>query len=350
MVYLIYYNLKSNYRRYEKGISKHKISYFNIIVISLIVAFWAVWNFNVGFEDHELYGYQFEIRKYNPGYNQSYGLGLVWDFLHQFTYERNTMFRFMIFCGNFLTLAAYRRDKNIKPQAMLILFLSEYFMYSFVAIKQFIATGFSFLFFADFSNNKKIRSIIWIPLAIMFHEMAYILIPIFFALYFKKNKFMRNCIILGTTVLLLLPTVTNRVLPHLFSLVPALEKQIGPYMDFGELRLQSNYMTVLKGLPFYIGCIIPKWIENEKKLQDPNYNLGSALTIISALFVLASFYNYWYFRFSYLFMLPVFSYIVNITDKTESSDVIVLKKLFILSFVGLTLKYMLQMYFQYGGI
>ena len=350
MVYFIYYNLKLNYQRFEKGISKHKISYFNIMVISLIVAFWAVWNFNVGFEDHETYGHQFEIQSYNPGYNQSYGLGLVWDFLHKFTYKRNTMFRFMIFCGNFLTLSAYRRDKNIKPQAMLILFLSEYFMYSFVAIKQFIATGFSFLFFADFSNNKKLRSIIWIPPAIMFHEMAYILIPIFFALFFEKNKFMRNCMIFISTVLLIFPTVANRALPYIFSFVPELEQQLDSYMDVGKLRLQSNYFTVLKGLPFYIGCIIPIWSGNENRLQAPNYNLGRALTIMSSLFVLASFYNYWYFRFSYLFMLPVFSYIVNITEDAKSSDVIILKKLFVLSIAGLTLKYMLQMYFKYGGI
>lgn len=350
MVYFIYGNLKSNYQNYEQGNSKHKISYFNIAVISLIVAVWAVLNFNVDFEDHAIYGYQFELRSYNPGYRQSYGLGLVWDFLHLFTYNRNTMFRFMIFGGTFLTLTAYRKDKSIKPQAMLILLLSEYFLYSFAAIKQFIATGFSFMFFADFSNNKKLRSIIWIPLAIMFHEMAYILIPIFFALYFEKNKLFKNCMICGATVLLLFPAVANKALPYVFNLVPDMEQQIDIYMNAGGLILQSNYATILKGLPFYVGCIIPKFIEKEQKLHVPNYNLGNALTILSSVFVLGSFYNYWYFRFSYLFMLPVFSHIVNITENTKSSDVKGMKKLIILSLAGLTLKYMLQMYFKYGGI
>lgn len=350
LVYLVYQTLEIGYKGHKQDKSKSKVSHLYIIVVSYVIAVWAVWNFHEGLGDHYNYAFRFENKQDTTIYLQSYGLGLIYDFLHKFTTNSDTMFIAVIFLGNYLTFWAYRIYDKATPHAMLFLMLSEFFLYNFAAIKQFVAVGFSCLFFAHFFSGKRIWCIIWIPLAIMFHEMAYLLIPVYFILLFQDNRYIRVGALCVFVLIFLLPFVFNRVISLIYRFIPVLGEQLLAFLQ-GSADLQgTNFATILKGAPYYLFSLMPLFHKGSSKGVVANYNGGQFLTNLCTIFVLASLFNYWYFRFSYLMMLPVFVHIDNVVDAVDSNDAIVMRHVAVLTIVGLTVKYLFQMYFTYGGI
>lgn len=349
LVFFIYQTLKISQKRQERDPWRPRVSHLYIITVSLVFALWAVWNFNEVTGDHHNYAFRFENKNDGTIHLQSYGLALIYDFLHNFTTNSDIMFITVIFIGNYLTFWAYRIHSNATPHTMLFLLLSEYFLYNVVAIKQFVAVGFSFLFLAQFFSGRKIFCVVWIPLAIMFHEMSYILIPIYFILLFQNNRIVRIGAIGAFVLVFLLPAVFNRVMPSIISIIPALGAQLQDHLVSGVAQ-GANLATILKGVPYYLFSMMPLFHKSTFTSTDKNYYGGQFLTHLCTIFVLASFFDYWYFRFSYLMMLPVFAHIDNVVEDADSKDVILLRHVAILTLVGLTLKYLFQMYFKHGGI
>lgn len=349
LVFFIYHTLKLGYKKHNENPAVPKVSHLYMIVVSLTIAIWAVSNFWEG-EDHYNYAFRFENINDYTIYLQSYGLGLIYDFLHKFTTNSDIMFIVVIFLGNYMTFWAYRIHDKATPRAMLFLMLSEFFLYNFVAIKQYVAVGFSCLFFAHFFSGKRIWCLVWIPLAIMFHEMAYLLIPIYFILLFQDNHYIRVGALGVFTLVFLLPFVFNQLIPLVNRFAPMLGEQLSVHLQGGFLEDGTHFATILKGAPYYLFSLMPLFHKSTSKNVVANYNGGQFLTYLCSIFVLASFFNYWYFRFSYLLMLPVFIHIDNVVEVSDVNDVMILRHIAILIMTGLTIKYLFQMYFIFGGI
>ncbi len=350
LVFFIYQTLQISQKRQERDPWRPRVSHLYIITVSFLFALWAVWNFNDGEGDHYNYAFRFENLNDGTIQLQSYGLALIYDFLHQFTTNSDIMFVVVIFIGNYLTFWAYRIHEKATPHSMLFLLLSEYFLLSFVGIKQFVATGFSFLFFAQFFSGKRVWCIVWIPLAIMFHEMAYLLIPIYFVLLFQDNRYIRLGALGAFALVFLFPFVFYQIIPLINRFVPALGEQIMSHLQGGFMGERTNSATVLKGAPYYLFSLMPLFHKGASKGVVANYNGGQFLTNLCTIFTLASFFNYWYFRFSYLMMLPVFVHIDSVVDAVDSNDALIMRHVAVLTIVGLTVKYLFQMFFKSGGI
>ena len=302
LVYVVYQTLEIGYKQHQQDSSKQKVSHLYIFVVSFVIAVWAVWNFLDGSGDHYNYAVRFERIDDTSIHFQSYGLGLIYDFLHKFTTNSDVMFVVVIFLGNYLTFWAYRIYDKATPRSIMFLMLSEYFLYNFAAIKQFVAVGFSCLFFAYFFSGKRIWCLIWIPLAIMFHEMAYLLIPIYFVLLFQDNHYIRIGA-LGVFVLtFLLPPVFNRILPLIDAVIPVLGAQLRSFL-YGYYSPGTGAVTILKGVPYYLFSLMPLFHKGISKKAIANYHGGQFLTNLCTIFSLASFINYWYFL---LFITNIF--------------------------------------------
>lgn len=351
LVYVVYQTLEIGYKGHQQDSRKLKVSHLYIIVVSFVLAVWAVWNFLEGAGDHYNYAFRFENVDDTTIYLQSYGLGLIYDFLHNFTTNSDTMFVVVIFLGNYLTFWAYRIYDKATPRSMLFLLLSEFFLYNFAAIKQFVAVGFSCLFFAHLFSGKRIWCLVWIPLAIMFHEMAYLLIPIYFILLFQDNYYIRLGALGAFALIFLLPFVFTRIISMISAIIPTLGVQLREFLyGYESMGMGTNFVTILKGVPYYLFSLMPLFHKGTSKDVIANYNGGQFLTNLCTIFVLASLFNYWYFRFSYLMMFPVFVHMDKVVEAVDSNDALIMRHIAVLTLVGLTVKYLFQMFFMYGGI
>lgn len=226
----IYLFLKGQKRKSEKN-GTPKITVVQIILISLVITLYA----QIGFAsqpwgDHVVY-----TSRFSSGIDiseESIGLNLIYKLLHLFTYDANVMFFVVILFSSIVLLIGYRKNEKFTPEVFLVLLLSEYFLYGFMAIKQMIANSFAVLFFDEFFKGKKIKSLIYIFLTILFHEVGYILFVIFIALSCSKNKRFRFAFYAFLIFLILFyKEIISTVLTVITSLLPKLAQQLVPYMD-----------------------------------------------------------------------------------------------------------------------
>lgn len=352
---LIYCILQNDYERTnKKSVAKQKVvaklRISTAVFLSVLIASYALIGFgDIGEGDHYQYAWRFEQ---NVSIEvQSVFLNWIYDFLHLFTNNPYVMFFFVISLGVFLVFMGYRKYKDLTPIVLILIFFTEFFLHGFQQIKQLLANGFACLFFAYYFNNKKLKSIIFIVLAMLCHEAAYLLILIFLLLVLSKKPSISIGLLLGFSFILLYPPLLNYIFPILKIRVPTLWQQFEPYLTSNnQLKISLNYFTALKGLPIYILFVIALLNYKQGKEKIPNYLNYLILTAIAGVFVLASSYFYWLFRFSLVLYLPLCNFSVAIYDYLkEKKDLLILQGAFLV-LVVLTFKQLIQMFFIHGGL
>lgn len=338
-----------DFNSFKRGYIKHKIRISNIIFLSLLISIYAIFSFPKEFIGDHFYYFDRFVNNISIE-SESKGLDFLWRLIHNFTNNGYIMFFVVIFIATFLVLFAYRCFDDAHPLVIVVLLSSEFFVYGFAALKQYVANAFAFCFFAYFFKNKKIRSIIFIVLAILFHEAAYILVPIFIILCFSKKSTVM--LVLSAIGVFLVPVFIDDILRIFQEIVPSMSEQLERYLtDDGSLIEKANFLTILKGIPIY--CItffgILKYNVYSKKIK--HYNQYLVLCIIASASILMSFYMYWFFRISYLMLLPIYFFGIKLyhclTDQKEKI------LYFLVTFVllgGLTIKYIVQMFVNFGGL
>lgn len=250
----------------------------------------------------------------------SAGLGLVIQLIHFFNGSVETLYYFTTFMCMFVTLLAYRNSKVAKPKDLLLLFLSQYVVTTFTALKQSYTSAFATLFFVLLLEGKGKRKdcicIILITLAILFHPTGFVLVPIYFVIKCHKNK---KDIILFFFVMLPIGLFFEPLMLFLaemiYPMVPSLAEKIISYLGESRERFpDSSMFAFVKGVPYYFITLLGLVKRDKLLYRIRNYdNYLICIGTASFLYIM-SIYNQWLSRFIYLFSFVAFVFFGLIVD------------------------------------
>lgn len=307
--YIAYLLADRNYRKGKAG-----LSWVQIAICSLLYGFhYLICSNGELIRDKAYYAYRFlsgqDVSK------ESYGLDWSYKLLRPIISD--TEFLFFIFTTVYIGLSfvSYRYYKQRNPLALLLLLTSLYGLWATI-LKQEISqalTGISMMLFFNLYYVGFLKKVlmcavmcIFIVAGILFHEAAYIIPLVLFAMCFLHLNFIRYFIFAAITLVLVLWShVQNYLYGSIGTYSEELAEQTYSYTSDGLGTGQSS-LTIVKGLPFYILVLVA--ILKRRKYVDliPNYDKYLFLVVVSSVFILLSAYNYWYFRFSLYFYLPMF--------------------------------------------
>lgn len=279
------------------------------------------------------------------------GLNLLADFLHIFTNEPKVLFFTVSFLCLFVTLIAYRIFDEAEPQALLLMSMSTYCIYSFYLLKQGPSIAFAAISLAALFKKKWLLSIALLIIAITFHEAALILIPLYIVLLGAKKRLMRifEYIVLILSVIFF--SVASSVATEFIrQWLPNLTEQVSGYVDEGGNIVQSfNFLTILKGFPYYVITFYGLWKRPLLKDKIKNYDRFLVLSTFASAVIIMSAYMYWIWRFAAYCYFPMFIFASLILRESAGKE----RQIFYLLVGGtlflFTIRYLFQMFFLYGG-
>lgn len=347
MLFFVYFIVQKQY------LKKKKLSVAIKVFISLLfMAYSIISTAHPYVMDKIIYALKFSSDIYSEQVlADSMGLWLVQYLLHFFTYNPMVLFSFISFVFTYIILTAYNKCEEAKPISLLLLLVGEFFIFSFYQLKQCISTALITLALVEYFNNKKITSYIYIFIAILFHESSLIIIPVLILLKGSQNKLIRLFEYLCFVFFILFFNQINAFIIRLFIfIVPSLESHMSIYVNDYSMTTNLNFMTILKGLPFYIITIVA--MLEKKNLKDKkNVDSYILLSCINCMTIILSGYMYWMFRFGIYFH---FSNVILATYVIDNFKFEYNRRFFKLSVIGvfllLTIKLWIQYYFNYGGI
>ena len=291
-------------------------------------------------------------------------LGLNWLFeqLRPISLSASFLWFSTAFLFVFITFVAFKYFKQASPYSLLFILCSIYFFFGFAGMKQSFANAFGCFSFMLYFNmpylkerRKKWLSVFFIILsiiaAILFHEVAMLLIVLYIAFLGWNNKWFRNLgWIFMVIAIVAFPYLSKILFADLAALSESLEEQTAGYAN-QENGSVGNYMTVFKGLPYYIITYVGFMKRKQLLTSIVNYDRYLLLAATVSLTTLASYFNYWYFRFGMLMYLPVFVFSVALYENLSRVETPRkwLKAAYVVT-VLLSVKELAQYYFIYGGI
>lgn len=214
-------------------------------------------------------------------------------------------------------------------------FIFMIFPYSFNIMRQVLAIVLVMYSFMHLFENKNIRSLLFLILAIMFHKPAIVLIPIYLCHLFVKNKKMRNAlmiVIYSLIVALFLSNILNLVN------IDALSRYTS-YLDMSEFDYRLIFTTIIKQIPIIL--ILYLFRREFKEDNKDNYTY-IAIFIIGFIFLVLGAVNPTLNRLSLYFT----AFNAIIMGKALNRNGITIVK--ILFYIYLVIYFLYQFY--YSGI
>ena len=337
---------------------KRKIGYLSIIIISLL---FVAYNYYITTQSNGALGN--DRLNYTAYFNGSRaftnpGLGYVMALVQRAGGTIDTVFYVTTFICVVITLVAYKYSEDASPAALVLLFLSQYIMISFTALKQAYTNAFACLFFAVMLNtrvsrSKNIIAIICIALAILFHPAGIILIPFFFFLRGEKKKITIAAFIISLVIIaVFMRPLMNILSVFLRPILPSLSAHISSY--FSETRSvvrQTSAFAFIKGFPCYVISSLGLIRRKHLKSCINNYDNYLIVSIVCGFFYLVGTYNAWFFRFSYLLFLPTFIFFGLLIRNTKlAGNRIIIQVIVYLSMLLVTYREIALVYTNWGGV
>ena len=284
--------------------------------------------------------------------DDSIGLHIIFMLLQSLGNSPDILFFAVGFLCLLITLYSYCMYPNHKPDAILFMGVCGYPFYSFYLLKQAPAIALISLSIAAFMKRKKILCIVALISAILFHESAFIMIPLYIMLFLSNNKVFRNITyFILIMVMLFWEYVNIYLISWSVNIVPMLKHQLLLYLnEDGSMVLTVNSLTALKGVPFYIITLYAFLKQSTFKHTIPYYYQWLTLSVFASTCILMSRYMYWMWRFGAYCYFPVFLFAALMCDKTKCvNDRIIFQTLLVIFGGGLMLRELWQYYFLYGG-
>ena len=282
----------------------------------------------------------------------SIGLYYLQDFLRLFTNNPDVLFFVVAFIFMAATLLAYNTSKDSRPMALLYMCMSQYMLYGCYQLKQALAAAFAGLAIVLFLDNKKALSIIASVLAIMFHETAFVLVPLFIVIYGSKSKIIKYSSYAFLILFVFFFSRFSMVGIRIFTnLIPDMANQVSIYLDeTGGLETGGSILTAIKGLPIYYITYIG--FSNRDRLRNRIINIDKYLLIcvFASVATLSTTFMSWMWRFSELVYFPVFIFAALMRDELETKRKREYDLIICFSLAIFTYRKLIMSYFIYGGL
>ncbi len=328
--------------------SKERSSLFWIVLVCLTFAIASVLYSRVPYaSDRGNYAVRFENHYDSPW---TLGLNTIANILYLVSDDARVLFFTVSFLYMILTYVAYHKYEHITQEVFIFLGVSQYFIFSFYLLKQAPAIALAAISMAYFMKDKYVQSILCLVLAVLFHESALVLIPLYMVMYGGRNPIFRWLGYISMAVCLFGFTFASQLVVDIITrFSPELTNQVGDYFDVANL--QSGFaVTVLKGIPYYaitlIGFIKRPLLHKGIKYYD-RYLI---LSVFVCVMTLLSSRMYWMFRFATYMYFPMFVFLSLILKENENKK----ENTMIRCGIGGTLlflsaRYLYQIFFWHGG-
>lgn len=349
LVFSLYFIAKQFY------LKKKKLPWFFIILYSVLFSLYSVY---IGAspmvnDRANYYAHFFSGRDISK---DSIAVNYIFNILRGITSDPNSLPMTFGFLSNLIALTAYRYYKQITPEVLLFIFSSLFTIFTFYAYKQAPANALAALSFAIFfSKMKRFPKILFLSasvfLSILFHEVGYALIIVFPCLFLWGNKYVRGVgYILLPIFMVAFPFIYRYLLGNIGLVSESLGNQSAHYAEGGGEGMGA--LPVLKGMYFYLITYVGIKYRKDLLSKIPDYDRYLFLSVIASFTFLTTAINYWYFRFSFVFVFPVFYFAYNIyINKTKYKKTYINWYYFaFLICLGMTVKQLIQYFYRYGGI
>ena len=285
----------------------------------------------------------------------SVGLEAIFNIVLLFGGTIETVFYLSTFLCCALTFYAYRLSDAASAPVIPLLLCSEFVFFTFTALKQCYACAFASLFFVLMMRKRTaantLAALLMMVLACLFHTVGYVLIPLFFLLLSREKRDI-SFLIIGAALIAIvffLPQIALLLEAITSPIIPSLAAKIRAY--FGALAVTSGNeaspFSFLKWIPFYFITAYGFFRRRELQPQIPNYDAYLVISCVASAAALCSFTSYWFYRFLYMFFLPVFIFYNQMAEKSDDRrgpDIVVYGGLGFL-----LLRFLVQVYVYYGG-
>ena len=155
--------------------NQSKISIVTLTILSVLFGLYSSVGMSIAqTEDRIVYAQTFFE---NITDSHTVGLNFLYKILTPFSNNPKILFFTVAFLSVFLILLAHRLNNDAQPNTLLYLVLSQCFIYSFYLLKQAPAIGLAALATTMLLQEKTLLSLLFLVLAILFHESALIIIP-----------------------------------------------------------------------------------------------------------------------------------------------------------------------------
>lgn len=343
-------NIKIKFKNANVLINKKFITVITVLIFCLIFGYYGV---ICGYgHDRQNYGFFFSDERYfYIVKNNSLGLYYIEEFLHIFSYDEKVLFFTVSFLCSSIAFISYFYYVEKSSKSFLYLILSNYFLYFLFAYKQAFALAISSISIAAFLRKDRKIFIIFLLIAICFHESALIIIPTLIMIKYMKYKYFRLSLYISIFIFVVFFKYVNNYIISFFCFIPYINEQLKSYLDPNKnMMINLNLATCLKGIPYYIITFIGIKERKELKNKIKKYDDYLFMSILTSFFTLLSIYMYYFFRFALYFYFPVFIFAVLIMNKTNKKNIKKLLKFIMLFSMSITLRYLIIIYLKYGGI
>ena len=263
--------------------SNHGIGILQIILLSSLQGLYSVicGPYRVYLADREYYAIRFANGTYNIG--SSVGIYNIQKFLNNFSHDPYVFF-FVSGCVFLvITIVAYNESEDASNLFFAFLGASQYLMFGCYQIKQSMAMALSGLaIIILLKGNSKIIPGLLIVLAIAFHEVAWIMIPIYFIILLADNKVIKVIMYVTLFIIIFFFKDLSRIMVGLISrYIPSLSLQMVQYVDNTRTFAtgSSAFISILKGMPFYFVTGFSILNRNELRSNIKQYNAYFLISI-----------------------------------------------------------------------
>ena len=327
-----------------------KISIVTLLLISTLFGLYSLASSHIPYiSDRGVYASAFSE---NGGDYFTIGLNQLHKFLILFSNDPKILFFTVTFLCTFLVLLAHRLNDDAKLNTLLYLVLSELFIYSFYLLKQAPAIALAAIATTMLLQEKKLLSLLFLVLAILFHESALILIPVYILILCADIPWVRR----GSYILMILVVIFfipfSRVAIRISgTLIPQLLTELQSYIDdTGAMETSLNILTILKGFPFYLITIYGFKRRKEYINRIPHYDKYMIMSFFVSITILLSAYMYWMWRFGTFFYFPIFVFASQLASVNKDDKQDRLFSLLLMVSLGFfTLRYLWRIFYIYGG-
>lgn len=255
--------LKGKYRKY----------YIWFVISVLILSFTACFRGETG-SDSKMYADFYSAQIFERKYNDfEIGYVALCKILYNFGMPYQVLFFVISFVQSFLILKCIVHEQEyIDVKLATFIYISYFYLNSFNGMRQLFAVSICIYAILMYLDKKRIRSIVLILLANLFHRTAFISLAIIIAKYVfdKKSKSLTKIMTISAFVMLTYFVFNRQILNEIYRLFS------GKYTGYlsNEVASDGNWiMYLIKFSPIFIFSII----------SYNNYKINSKYLIIFGL-------------------------------------------------------------------
>jgi hypothetical protein len=201
---------------------------------------------------------------------------IAWVYLNKLIIALKLPFQYVIAIASALTIFPFIKTKKKDFFIIIILFSCLYYLNSFNITRQVIAMAFIWAAYLFILERKFIISFLWILCAGLFHDYAFLFLPVFIIAEFVPLT--KKRVLIGFISFVILSFIINT---YLVPIIMGLKYKGENYIFYTENLM--SFISILKALPRFSILFFMIYFLDEKKIEAKEKNYVYWLTLFLSI-------------------------------------------------------------------